>query len=252
MKLSDTLPIWRYREGQFSAVTDPVVVEYSLMLWLNGQSCGRLACSPQDLDHLVRGYLYCEGLIGSLTELKSLEVDPEAGIARAELTNWEPTVFAPGASHDDSSRPIAPLPDGVSFSVAKLLPNLQQFYANADLHRLTGGVHCCALCDDTGILRTAVDISRHNAFDKVVGMALQEGLPLPEHYLLTSGRVPSEIASKAINARLPMLVSRAAPSNLGIKMAREANLTLLGFAREDRFNLYHGESRLRLNDPSDQ
>jgi FdhD protein len=117
-----------------------------------------------------------------------------------------------------------------------------------DIFSRTGGLHAAGLFTVNGELMVArEDIGRHNAVDKVVGWALQEGrLPLAEFILVVSGRCGFEIAQKAIAAGIPVVASVSAPSSLAVQLARELNLTLVGFLRGRRFVVYSGEERLIL------
>jgi FdhD protein len=117
-----------------------------------------------------------------------------------------------------------------------------------DIFSRTGGLHAAGLFTADGKLVVArEDIGRHNAVDKVVGWALREGrVPLAEFILVVSGRCGFEIAQKAIAAGIPMVASVSAPSSLAVQLARELNLTLVGFLRGRRFVVYSGEERIIL------
>jgi FdhD protein len=143
----------------------------------------------------------------------------------------------------------APLPEGprVARSLAASLPDrLEQ-----PTFEHTGGLHATGLFDVTGtLLLTREDVGRHNAMDKVVGRALLEGmLPLGERMLCVSGRLSFELVQKAAVAGAPIMVGVGAPSSLAVSLADERGLTLCGFARRGRINVYTHPHRILT--PSD-
>jgi len=99
-------------------------------------------------------------------------------------------------------------------------------------------VHSAALCQEDKIVAFAEDIGRHNAVDKIVGEVILKGEETKDKFLLLFGRVSSEILIKAARLGVPLIVSRSAPTNMAIKLAKQLNITLAGFARGERLNLY--------------
>lgn len=115
---------------------------------------------------------------------------------------------------------------------------LQKFRNSSDLYVQTGGVHSAALTDGREILLFAEDIGRHNAVDKLLGKAFLSGMAMDDKILLSSGRISGEIMTKVVRNRIPVLVSRTAPTCMSITTAADHGVTLIGFARGGRMNIY--------------
>ncbi|TET64548.1 formate dehydrogenase accessory sulfurtransferase FdhD, partial [Candidatus Aerophobetes bacterium] len=125
--------------------------------------------------------------------------------------------------------------------ITELMRKLQN---RSRLYRSTGGAHTAALSDREDILILAEDIGRHNAVDKVLGQCILDSIALDDKIILTSGRVSSEIVLKIVRARIPVVISRSAPTMLGAKLASHLGVTLIGFARGRRMNIYTHEKRV--------
>ncbi len=230
--LVDKLEIIRYIRGEYVPMRDLMVHETALQVEISGKTDRTLYCSPSERKELLVGYLYTQGYIRSLDDIMSLELDEDAGKASARLAQFEPL-------------PRTPLCDSAVFDPEILLNNQQRFYDNSTLQKATAGTHCCALCDDSGTYFSCVDISRHNAMDKLAGKALLSGVSLKDKYILSSGRIPMDMIQKVAAIGVPMIVSRSTPTIAAVETARSANITLLGFSRENRFNIYSAPNRLK-------
>jgi FdhD protein len=119
-------------------------------------------------------------------------------------------------------------------------------FDSQELYRETGGVHTSALSDGEKILVSAEDIGRHNTLDKIAGLCLMNNIWPDARILITTGRISSEMLQKAARLQAPILISRTSPSSLSIEMAERYGITLIGYARRQRFNVYSNAQRAGL------
>ncbi len=233
----ERLPVLRVSEKGRSSALDSVVTELSLAITLNNHEVAALLCSPTDLDYLAVGFLFSEGLIETKDDIKGIEVEGEAGAVRVEARK----VSLP------SSRLLvaqAKLESDIKISAAEVFALVDEFVQRSAVFKATGGVHSAALCDAKSILVFNEDIGRHNAIDKVFGECLLKDIPTAGHLVITSGRVSSEILLKVAKRDVPVLISKAAPTSMGVRLAGDLGMTLIGFVRGKEMNIYTNERRV--------
>jgi FdhD protein len=263
-----SLDILRVSRGEWEARQDLVTEEISLQLLAEHRRIAVLMCSPADLEDLVRGFFFTNGFIRTADQIQRVVVNRATWSAFIELA---PEVDAGSfrLSGVIGSACGATLPVGAEEQQGDRLGRegraderekgagerpqvrprqisvlMDELCSRSELHRQTGGVHAAALADPSGMLVFREDIGRHNAVDKVIGAHLSQGGAFDDKLLLTSGRLSSEILHKAAAAGLPFLVSRSAPTDRCVAAARAHNITLIGFARGSRMNVYSGEQRI--------
>jgi len=250
-------PIRRFEAGSVAAVNDAVVTERRFELDVNdGRLRVGLLCLPQDLEALAVGFLVTEGLLSERRALRQVRVLADEGriVVRADLDErfasagrnrwtWSSGCGSGGTSRDLHAA-FEPIETGPRIATGRLIELAKRFHARADLWRQTGGVHGCALSDGSDILLFAEDIGRHNAFDKVMGRAFLDQIDPAEKLMLTTGRISADIAAKAATSRLGMVVSRSAVTSLAVGIAVRCNITLVGFLRGQRLNVYSGFWRI--------
>jgi FdhD protein len=246
----DKFPILRATRDRIKEMEDIVVKEFHLTIILNDRELVTLLCSPEKLDFLAIGFLFSEGLINSKRDIKEIDLDAEENLVR--VATKKPLKFpkdilskrligssgGKGASPFFGIDPQSKIDTSIYVSPSEVLDLVDQFVHRSGLFESTGGVHSAALCDTKSVLVFSEDIGRHNAIDKVFGECLLKDIPIHDRLLVTSGRVSSEILSKAAKRRIPLLISKSAPTNLGVQLANEVGITLIGFVREKRMNIY--------------
>jgi FdhD protein len=270
--------ITRWNGVEASSTDDVVAAEEPLQVVLDGRPFAVVMRTPGHDLELVLGLLYVEGLIHSVDDVRAAAVAasgrptrrvpfpvrelPEAeNLVDLDLVTphddgrvgWQRNLVASsacgicGAAALDALRDDLPmLPPGPTFTtsaVVAMAPALREAQATFEV---TGGLHAAGLFDRVGRLQgIREDVGRHNAVDKLIGGALLDRvLPLREHALLVSGRASFELAHKAVAAGLPLMAAVSAPSSLAVHVAHTFGLTLVGFLRGDRFNVYAGAERI--------
>jgi FdhD protein len=235
---------------------DEVAVEEPLEIRVDGGALAVTMRTPGADDELALGFLYGEGLIDS-----PRPAEPTEDLAANVIDVPGPLLRDPGSRSFYTSSSCGVCGKGALEEVAVHAPRIEgrgPFVPRSRLAALperlaqpgferSGGLHATGLFDAGGeLLLAREDVGRHNAMDKVVGRALADGLlPLADRILCVSGRLSFELVQKAAVAGAPILVGVGAPSSLAIELAADRGMTLGGFAREGRLNVYCGEARVR-------
>lgn len=252
----ERFPILRITEQGRSQSEDTVVREFPLTIILNNQELVTLLCSPKDLDYLAVGFLASEGLLKSKDEIKKITVNDRIGAVRVQIKKdlagelALKRLITSGCGRGTSLYSTADTQEQpkvesrIAISALEVFTMVKEFQQRSQIFRTTGGVHSAALCDTGGILVFSEDIGRHNAIDKIFGECILRDIPTDDRIIITSGRISSEILLKMTKRNVPILISKAAPTNLGINLANDLGVTLIGFVRGRRMNVYANEWRV--------
>jgi FdhD protein len=247
MNIEKQVSIIQYKNSEEKQITDTILSEYILSVFLEDQLMVKLICIPKDLKELITGYLYSEAVITSIRDIKTIDIDIENGIAKVELNIDKNSgkTFLTTDSGDFTEIPYQFVKVdeekkllNIEWKPETIIKNANLLLGKSELFKKTGNVHSVILCKDDKLLYFSEDIGRYNAFDKTLGKALKDNIDLSRTCIYTSGRIPSSIALKTIHAGIPMIVSRSAPTDTTIELAKKHNLTVVGFAKGDKMNLY--------------
>ena len=241
------------RDGRGEEVLDRVIREDIYGISVNGETFVTLACLPGDLEELAVGFLRSEGVITARGDVENVVVDREkqsidvTGRIDGDMLKKSLTkrFLTSGCGIVPSGRDFRDLADGClkvksdytvgAAAISRLMKNLS---TRAGLFKETGAAHTAALALDGEIVVTYEDISRHNAVDKIVGKALMQEWDTAKGIIFSSGRLSLDIVMKCAAGAIPIVVSRTAPMQRGVEIADELLLTLIGFARGKRMNIY--------------
>lgn len=236
---------------------DGVVAEERVEFYLNGNKLLSVMCVPMDQDAHIVGFLMSEGVIGSVDEIRSIKVSKdglkvfvEAEVASENLDNlFKEKTLTSGCcvgvtSKVDGNIDCGFVDTNYKIRSKELLDLVEQFSSPSELFSQTGCVHKAMLVLDDGTKIVSEDIGRHNAIDKVIGRAKLMRLDTTRSILLASGRLSMEMVIKCAMHKIPIVASKAAVTMMGIRSAWEHGITLVGFARGNKMNLYTHAGRV--------
>ena len=246
--------ILRVEGDTSSVVDDTLAVEEPLEIRVNDKPVSVTLRTPGEDFDLAAGFLFSESILRRGDDVESYRHWGSPNVVRValregvnvDLQRLQRHFYSTsscgvcGKTSIDAVRvQTAPLETKLELArdvIVSLPDKLREEQKTFDA---TGAIHAAGIFDANGtLLRLREDVGRHNAVDKVIGSFFREGIALDAHVLVVSGRTSFEIVQKAVVARIPVLAAVGAPSTLAVELAREMNLTLLGFVREGRFNVY--------------
>lgn len=277
--LEDKAPIVFYRVTETTAepVRASIIGETRWTMYINGAEVVTFMATPSNLHLLAVGFLASEDLIQSLGDIGSLRVNhasdraywyiPALGInedrvqavcddgvgsievrltreftmpARRVLTSG----CGGGVTFDDLSKEHTPLESSREVRPPQVFAMMRELNARATLYRESRGVHTSALFNAETCVSVQEDIGRHNTLDKIRGDCMLRGVETRDGILVTTGRISSEMLTKAAKMQVPIVISRTSPTLLALELARAWNITMIGYARGGTMQVYHGLERV--------
>lgn len=256
MKDMERFTITKIRQNTRETTEDMVTSEVPFTLSVNGEELVTLLCSPFDLEDLARGFLFTSGLVKKIDQIKKILLNKHHWVAYIDTADTisKDLVFKRLYTSGCGKGTLfynaldilhrAKISSNFRIKSRYALMVMSDFQKNSESYFKTGGVHSAALADNEGILVFREDIGRHNAIDKAIGYMLLKNNSFEDMMLMTSGRISSEVLFKVRKCCIPIIISRSAPTNHAVKHAREMDITLIGFARGNRMNVYSREERI--------
>jgi FdhD protein len=268
---------YKYTLRGVERVDGAIIGETRWTLYLNREELVTFMCTPRNLHHLALGFCLNEGLIESLDDVQALRVyedvdrcycfAPALGLdetltmrvcaesvgvvdlrvkkkvslpARRVLTSG----CGGGITFDDLASTYAPLDSSRTAKAEEIFALMRELNQRALLYRAARGVHTSLLLARDGTLVLAEDVGRHNTLDKIRGECLLRGIPTQDGILMTSGRISSEMMTKAVKMGVPVVVSRTSPTWLSRQLAQQWSITAIGYARGNEMNVYTHPERI--------
>jgi FdhD protein len=255
--LSGAVPYmyWSIQYEQVTQVEGGLVEEALVSLFVNGQDLATLMCSPIDLDALAVGFLYNEGVIESIDEVRLVQpnhsrTSVDVFLSHSHVRSTRRLVLTSGCGGGITFQTLTeqypPLQSTLTIKPQIILDRMRELNECATLYQQVRGVHTSVLADTEQVLICAEDIGRHNTIDKVAGKALQQDITTRDRILISSGRISSEMLGKARRMGIPVVASRTAPTSITIDLARAWNICVVGYVRQGGMRVYTHPQRLGL------
>lgn len=252
MEITSERRIVKYVNGTFEETNDAIAEEFPLTIYINDVEFATLVCSPDHLEELIMGFLASEGAIRKYTDIKSMNLDDHGGFCHITLNSDVST------NHFTYSKRILGSCCGksrqfyfqsdvdtakISMSKTTLTPEqcttlMKEMQDTSTIFKATGGIHNASLGTSEKMIVHRGDIGRHNALDKLYGYCIENRIPVNDKVLVFSGRISSEVLTKAAKIGVGIVLSKSAPTDLAIRLAEDLNITAVGFIRGNSFNIY--------------
>ena len=236
-----------YKNGKATEAKEKVVKDETITLTINGEISRSLSAIEDSLEEFAVGYLFNENMVNSMDAIKKIEVDGvmiNAEIDDTLLKTNETVLCSDSAGGWRSKiKTVNPVESDFQVSASELISRIEELKDNAAIWQATGGTHVAGIVyKDQFIVKE--DVSRHVAVDKVIGYGLLHDFDMSHSYVIYSGRMPADMVIKMTRVGVPILASNAAPANSGYNIAKKGNITLVGFLRGQRCNVYNNQNRV--------
>ena len=249
--------ITRCGNGKKIRTADPVIREYVLPIKINGKPFFDIVCTPDQPENLAAGYLFTQKIVTDKAEIAGIEFDKnnfEVRITLCEkaanrLNTMDKAPKRKGSSGgllfpESNSGGNSPGADKLRITCGEVLGLIRQHHEKSSLFKQTGAVHSCAICNKNDIVRFYEDIGRHNAFDKMAGDILLNRMDTAGGIVTASCRISLEILQKIKTSSFSIVISNAAPTLSALQAAESSGITVVGFARNHRCNIYTHDYRV--------
>lgn len=237
---------------------DPIAIEFPLTIMLNGEEFATMVCTPTNIRELMIGFLASEGIIRFIDDISSISIDEEDGFAYVEIDRPIDQLEQDHSKRFIGSccgksrqfyfksdvRTAKTITSEMTIQASQCLSLMDELQNQSRFFQKTGGVHNAALCTVDEVLTVRTDIGRHNALDKIYGYVTEQKIPLQNKVISFSGRVSSEVLLKISKMGIGILISKSAPTNLALNLAHDLGITVIGFARGEKMNVYTHKYRV--------
>ena len=253
-----TVNAYEYSVNGLEKAEVKVSAEYPVTLKINDNPYVSIASSGLEMELFAIGHLISDGVITCYDDIKEIQIDEEKLEININLEMNDDIIerlfrirsIASGCGQGPTTIDKGPnyikIDENVIIKGNSVIPCMNEFLKSSSHHKLTRGVHSAALYDSSWNKIVFLDeIGRHNAIDKIIGYSYKNNISVRDKIILSTGRLSSEIVSKAINVSLPVVISKASPTSFSVELARKHGLLLIGKMSGSKFVIFNGEERVK-------
>ena len=274
MEFIKTIDAIKWKDGNYEKTEEKTVEDEYAYLFIDCLPPRKFSVYPKNLDDFAIGYCLGEGLIKTNEDIEEIKVSKTNVLVKTRLNHTSEEDFEQddivqkrkgecehacvcrlleyqGVNSDNAGgirsplKTVTPNNTTIKIDATQIIKEKENLKENAKIWQDTGSVHVAQLIyKNKSIIRE--DVSRHVAVDKVIGAAFKSGYDLTQSYITYSGRMPADMLIKVIRVGIPIIISNAAPAASGYEIAKKGNITMVGFVRNNRFNLYSAPQRINL------
>jgi FdhD protein len=242
----------QFRSGRGESSESELIVEKPVALYVNGILWITFMCTPNLLKALAVGFLFNEGVIESADQLVEYHlcdnreiIDVWLGHQAEKPKEWKRTSGCTGGYTSLDLEELDLEVEGeVTLEADQVRQLVERLFESQDLYKKTGGVHTSILTDGDQVILSAEDVGRHNTLDKIAGLYLMGSEKFDKKILLSTGRISSDMLQKGARIGASLIISRTSPTSMSVELADRWGITLIGYARRNRFNLYTHPDRI--------
>lgn len=229
MELTKSFEIEKVDNSGIHRVDDEVIIENYFNILVDDKKVATLMCTPSDLENLVIGHLYSLDLINTIKDIEEIKIKGNEAIV---------------SLRDEKSVKDPIRANKFTLDRQKIFALSKQFQNQSEVFKRTGGAHSCGLIDDCKIVKFEEDVARNNACDKLIGYIIKNQIDISDKFIFTSCRISDQIIDKILKIGFTLIVSQSSPTSVSVEMAKKAKVSLIGFARNERFNIYNKTENL--------
>ena len=240
------IPLLKVNNLESINCQDTIVAEFPLGLVVNCEYENTFLCSPYNLKELVIGYLCSKNMIFCKDDILNFEMNQDEKIAyvnidKSKINHKKNIIYL---NEYDFLEADYIHNDNVKINVSDIYKTMEYNLNLSQVFKNTAGVHCVSIFGNNGLIIACEDVARHNAMDKVIGHCILNDIPLDDKIIFVSGRLSFEMIKKAAIVKVPIIVAKSAITSLAIETAQKLNITLVGFVRDKKMNIYTNPHRI--------